>query len=245
MQTLLIVEDDETLAFGLQFSLQREGWSTVLAPTLAEARAILQTTAPDLILLDNQLPDGSGFDFCKEVRKSSHIPILFLTASDEEVHIVFGLEIGADDYITKPFRLQELISRIRAALRRAQLSPPQKEAAADQASFLAAEADRIRSGELTLSMLEQKVWLADEPLVLSPSEFKLLAYFMRHPLQVMTREILLERLWDSHGEFVDDNTLSVLIRRLREKIESDPSSPALIVTVRGSGYKWNERCERL
>lgn len=226
---ILSVEDDESLLFGISFALQREGWTVTSVSTLEEASSSMQSGAYDLLLLDNLLPDGRGIDFCRQVRQESEIPVIFLTASDEEVNIVHGLENGADDYITKPFRVQELISRIRAVLRRYEASV--KTAVSEAAPVLS-------SNGITVHLIERRVRIEDREIWVSPTEFMLLVTFMQQPKQVLTRQLILQKLWDSNGEFIDDNTLSVHIRRLREKIEPDPSSPTSIITVRGVGYKW-------
>ncbi|PYI51049.1 response regulator transcription factor [Paenibacillus flagellatus] len=235
MKTILFVEDDESLQYGVSFTLQREGWRVASARSIGEARERFRDGAFDLLLLDNRLPDGFGIDLCRDVRSRSTVPVIFLTASDEEVNIVLGLESGADDYITKPFRVQELVSRIRAAFRRADMH-------AGQAAAL--DGDTIRSGPVTVDLARHQVRLNGVETAVSPTEFKLLAALVRHPQQTLTRRVILERLWDAGGEFIDDNTLSVHIRRLREKIEPDPSAPVYIVTVRGVGYKWDARSER-
>lgn len=234
MKTILFVEDDESLQFGVTYTLQREGWKVVSARTVAEATALFQAGTYDLVLLDNRLPDGLGLEWCRTVRSRSIVPVIFLTASDEEVNIVLGLDSGADDYITKPFRVQELISRIRAALRRA-----------DMHAVRAGEpGGLLRSGAITIDLEKHKASLNGAEVYVSPTEFKLLATLIRHPQQTLTRRLILEKLWDVDGEFIDDNTLSVHIRRLREKIEADPSNPNYIVTVRGVGYRWNARSDQ-
>jgi DNA-binding response OmpR family regulator len=233
MKTILFVEDDESLQFGVSYTLQREGWKVESARTVAEATALFQAGTYDLVLLDNRLPDGLGLEWCRTVRSRSSVPVIFLTASDEEVNIVLGLDSGADDYITKPFRVQELISRIRAALRRA-----------DMHAARAADPDLLRTGAITIDLDKHKTTVNGAEVYVSPTEFKLLAALIRHPQQTLTRRIILEKLWDVDGEFIDDNTLSVHIRRLREKIEADPSNPDYIVTVRGVGYRWNARSDR-
>lgn len=173
---------------------------------------------------DVTLPDGTGFDVCKEVRAISTIPIIFLTASDQEISIVRGLDIGADDYITKPFKLNELLSRIKAILRRSL-----------QFSKAAAvlEANGIR-----IDTAERRVWKNGKSLDLPLVEYKLLCLFLQNPNHLLSRELILDRMWDGNGNFVDDNTLSVYIRRLRNKIEDTPNQPKFLLTERGIGYKW-------
>lgn len=158
------------------------------------------------------------------------MPIIFLTASDEEVNIVMGLDIGGDDYITKPFKLTELVSRIQALLRRAGLTDR--------------EQIELQSNDLTVKLLESRVWKGKQELEFTTAEYRLLCLFMRNPNIVLTREQILDRLWDHNGSFIDDNTLSVYVRRLRSKIEDDPEKPKLLLTVRGLGYRWNIMKER-
>lgn len=229
---ILSVEDDESLLFGISFALQREGWTVTSVSTLEGASTSLQSGVYDLVLLDNQLPDGRGIDFCRKVRHESGIPIIFLTASDEEVNIVQGLENGADDYITKPFRVQELISRIRAVLRRYEVGTTSRSGGVGESLPV------LISNGITVHLMERRVLVADREIFLSPTEFMLLITLMQHPRQILTRQLILQKLWDSNGEFIDDNTLSVHIRRLREKVEPNPSCPIHIITVRGVGYKW-------
>lgn len=229
MNRILLLEDDNSLIDGLQYTLEKNGFSLDIAKTTAQARDFLNSgTAYALLLLDVTLPDGTGFDICTQVRqRDSRIPIIFLTASDEEVNIIRGLDSGGDDYITKPFKLGELLSRIRALLRRASLSPQ------DEDSFL-------RCGDLSIDFIQRRVSLKNEILELTTAEYRLLSLLVRNANQVVPRSRILDELWDSGGSFVDDNTLSVYIRRLREKVETDPSHPVHLSTVRGFGYQWNE-----
>ncbi|MFW6269356.1 MAG: response regulator transcription factor [Bacillota bacterium] len=228
MTKILVVEDDTSLAQGISYALENENFVVLLAVNLKEARNIFENDKFALILLDVMLPDGNGFDFCKEIRKKSNIPLIFLTACDEEVNIVQGLELGGDDYITKPFRVRELISRINTNLRRVQNQ---------------SEKSKINSGDLTFYPSEQKLMKNGEELFLTPVENKLLTIFINNPLQVLSRNQILEKIWDINGDFIENNTLSVNIRRLREKIENDPSNPDYISTIRGRGYKWNQRSQ--
>lgn len=224
MRKILLVEDDMSLIDGLQYALQKNGFSADNARTLQEAFAFYYKNKYDLLLLDVTLPDGTGFELCREIRKSSTVPMIFLTASDEEVSIVMGLDMGGDDYITKPFKLNELISRINALLRRSAKSSK------DDAT--------IEANGIKLDMLERHVWKNGTVLDLTLAEYKLLCFFMQNPNRILTREIILNKLWDGSGNFVDDNTLSVYIRRLRSKIEDNPHSPQMLLTERGFGYKW-------
>jgi DNA-binding response OmpR family regulator len=224
MTRVLLIEDDEALARGIVFALENEGWAVNHASTLSKGARLLREHDFELLLLDVMLPDGNGFDLCRRLRSESAIPVIFLTACDEEVNVVQGLDLGGDDYVTKPFRVRELISRIRAVLRR-------KSAPAGEL--------HLRSGPVVLDLKRKQALKHGEQVPLSPLEFKLLQVLLENPLQVISREQILEKLWDVEGDFVDSNTLSVYIRRLREKIEKIPSDPQLIVTVRGFGYKWN------
>jgi two-component system, OmpR family, response regulator RegX3 len=225
MAAILLVEDDESLSSGLSFALDREGHAVTCAATKAEAERLLARQGFDLLVLDVMLPDGSGFDICASVRRRSRTPVIFLTARDEEVSIVRGLDLGADDYVAKPFRVRELTARIAAALRRA--SP--------------AEHGVIRAGPLSIDLAAARVHRGGEDVRLTAEEFRLLCLLATHPGQVLTRAAIMERLHDSEQSFVDDNTLSVYVRRLREKVEEDPAAPRLIVTVRGVGYRWDAR----
>lgn len=224
MNTILLVEDDEALAYGIEYSLKNEGFLVTRASSLSDARKEVNKNKFNLILLDVKLPDGSGFNFCWEIR-SLDIPIIFLTACDEEVNIVLGLDMGADDYITKPFRIRELISRIKAVLRRSQKKT-------DNSKILV-------SDDIKIYTLEGKVKKRDEEVLLTTSEYKLLLVLVKNANHILSRNMIIEKLWDIDGEFIDDNTLSVYIRRLREKIEDNPPAPKYIVTVRGVGYKWD------
>ncbi|MEK5029396.1 response regulator transcription factor [Paenibacillus sp. FSL M7-1046] len=224
MNSILLVEDDLSLIDGLEFSLQKNGFHVDIARTVKEALPIIERQCHDLLLLDLTLPDGSGFDICKKVRQSSAVPIIFLTASDEEVNVVMGLDIGGDDYIAKPFKLNELISRINALLRRSGLSHTQQTV--------------LQSNGVTVRLLETCVFKDDREIELTPAEYRLLCLLMQHPNAVLPREMLLDKLWDNNGSFIDDNTLSVYVRRLRSKTEDDPENPQFLLTARGLGYKW-------
>lgn len=225
MNSVLLVEDDTGLAFGIEYTLKNEGFEVVLAVNLAEARKAFQINKFDIILLDVKLPDGSGYDFCKEVRMNSKIAIIFLTSYDDEANVVMGLDLGADDYISKPIRIKELISRIKAVLRR-------NGKGIDGAKI-------IKSGDVEVNILQGRVKKGGQDVILTAAEYKLLLTLIQHSEQILSRNTILQNLWDTEGEFVDDNTLSVYIRRLREKIEDDPSAPVYILTLRGIGYKWN------
>lgn len=226
MARLLLLEDDQSLIDGLVYALTKEGFVLDVAMTVREARAQLAVQAYDLLLLDQTLPDGSGLALCEEVRAGGNaVPIIFLTAMDEEIQVIRALDAGGDDYITKPFKLGELCSRIRAQLRRSGMLRQQEQEPVSEGTV------RIEGG---------RAYREEEPLELTATELRLLACFLRNRGQVLTREQLLAALWDEDANFVDDNTLSVYIRRLREKVERDPSSPQHLRTVRGLGYEWRE-----
>lgn len=225
---ILLVEDDLSLLDGLVYSLEKNHFIVTVARTVREAVTLYAAGSYDLILLDLTLPDGLGFQVCTYVRERSSVPIIFLTASDEEVNIVKGLDIGGDDYITKPFKLNELISRIKALLRRAGMSTQDSGAV-------------LQSNGITIKYLENQVTCNGETLELIGNEYKLLSLFMQNPNIVLSRQMILDRLWDDKGNFVDDNTLSVYVRRLRNKIEDNPDHPSKIITVRGVGYQWKVR----
>lgn len=225
MKQILLIEDDLSLINGLSFAIQKQGYTITIARTSAETDALWEEGKYDLLILDVSLPDGSGFDICRKIRKTSKVPILFLTAADEETDIIMGLDIGGDDYITKPFKLAVLLSRINALLRRS-------------SNFNETETE-LSSNGITVQRLKGKVYKDDKELELTASEYKLLCFFMENPDIVLSPEQILSRLWDCSENFVDNNTLTVYIRRLRTKIEENPSSPQRIVTVRRMGYKWN------
>lgn len=229
MHTLLLLEDDISLIDGLEYSLQKNGFDIEITRTIKEAKEALGSgKLYDLLLLDVTLPDGSGFEICEGLRKAgSQIPIIFLTASDEETSIIRGLDGGADDYITKPFKLGELCSRIRALLRRSGMKSN-------------SGTRYLLSDDLKIDLLQRKVFLNGRALELTGAEYRLLCVLIENRGQILTRSQLLDRLWDGNGNYVDDNTLSVYVRRLREKIEKYPSHPEHLLTIRGFGYQWKE-----
>ena len=229
MSKILLLEDDISLVDGLKYSLKKNGFETEIVRTVSEAlNSIGNIGKYDLLILDVTLPDGTGFDVCEAVRRQGQqVPIIFLTASDEEVNIIRGLDSGGDDYITKPFRLGELCSRIRALLRRAGVSN-------------AGNTTVIECGDITVDLLGSRALLNGKNLELTSAEYRLLCLLVRNVNRIVTREIILSELWDEAGNFVDNNTLSVYVRRLREKVETDPSHPRHLITVRGFGYQWKE-----
>ncbi|MGE9213712.1 MULTISPECIES: response regulator transcription factor [Exiguobacterium] len=221
---ILIVEDDRTIASGLQYSLEQEQFTTTLCQNATDATRVIeqQLHTIDLCLFDLSLPDGSGYDLCRLVKQKQDTPVIFLTAFDDEVNVVMGLDMGADDYITKPFRVRELISRIHSVLRRyhKQVSSPV-----------------LTIGSVEINTQDAKVKKDGSEILLTALEYRLLLIFGKHTGQVLSRTQLLDQIWDMGGDFVNDNTLTVYIKRLREKLEDDPQRPTLIKTVRGIGYK--------
>ena len=225
MSKILLLEDDLNLINGLSFVFKKQGFELSIARTLKEAEGMWKDGKYDLLILDVSLPDGCGFEFCKKVRLTSKVPIIFLTASDEETSIIMGLDIGGDDYITKPFKLGVFVSRINALLRRAN-------------SFQAMDTE-LQSNGIKVLLLQGQVFKNGVLLDLTAVEYKLLCLFMRNPNMVLTKEQILDKLWDCDGNYIDSSTLTVYMRRLRMKIEDNPSEPQMLRTVRGMGYKWN------
>jgi two-component system response regulator VicR len=223
MLSILFVEDDATIAMGVEYSLKQDGFQVSLAYRLEEARDLLKRQPFDLVLLDLGLPDGSGYALCKEIRAAGDTPIIILSARDEEASIVLGLDLGADDYITKPFRLRELISRMKAVLRRR--GPVE---AGDRT---------LACGDVQVFTQQAKVHKNGREVLLTALEYRLLLTLVLNQGRVLTRSQILGSIWDVDEDFVNDNTLTVYIKRLREKLEDDPQNPALIKTVRGLGYQ--------
>ena len=226
MTKILLVEDDGQIASYLGELLRAEGFDTQIAGSKKEAGESLLAQAFDLVLLDVSLPDGNGFSVCAEIKREYEIPVIFLTASGDEYSVVAGLDMGADDYIAKPFRPRELISRIRSVLRRCK------------------KEQRILScGDLRVNVSSATVTKGEKELFLSALEYRLLLLLLQNKGQILTRNQLLEEIWDASGEYVNDNTLSVYMKRLREKIEENPQSPRLLHTIRGIGYRMEDRTE--
>ena len=225
---ILLVEDDKAIASGLAYSLNEEGYDTRTCGTVREAREALQQGGFGLCLLDLSLPDGSGYDLCRIAKETGDIPVIFLTACDDEVNVVMGLDLGADDYITKPFRVRELLSRIKSVLRRYAGSVP------------GTQKHVFQYGNIRVHTLEAKVYKDGKEILLTALEYRLLLTFINNAGKVLSRAQLLEGIWDVAGNFVNDNTLTVYIKRLRDKLEDDPQNPAFIQTVRGLGYRAGE-----
>jgi len=225
--TVLVVEDDVIILEGLKISLEQEGYTVVYASTVKTALEIVHTNKEiNICPLDVMLPDGDGYQICKEIRKTSQIPILFLTACDDEVHTVLALEQGADDYISKPFRIRELLARMKAILRRSGASGDESRQ----------EQSLIMVGDNQVNIQSAKVFRNGEEIVLTAMEYKLLLIFIQNRGQVLSRQQILNNIWDAAGDFVNDNTLTVYIKRLRSKL-GDLEDCKLIATVRGMGYR--------
>lgn len=227
MKHIFFVEDDPSLINGLSFALKKQGYELTIARTCSEAEQLWTNGTYDLMILDVTLPDGSGFDLCQKIRASSRVPILFLTAAGEEMDIIMGLDIGGDDYMTKPFKLAVFLSRVNALLRRSENFSQMQPGA------------ELNSNGIRIELLKQKVTKNGIALDLTASEYKLLCLFMENPGIVLSPEQILSHLWDCEEKYIDNSSLTVYIRRLRTKIEEDPANPQKIVTVRRMGYKWN------
>lgn len=225
MKRIFFVEDDASLRSGLTFALEKQGYAVTAAATRAEAETLWQAGAFDLVILDVSLPDGSGYDLCHKIRRTSQVPLIFLTAADEETEVIMGLDLGGDDYITKPFKLAVFFSRVNALLRRSARFPETSR--------------QLVSGGVTVDLLQQMVTRNGSPVDLTATEYKLLCFLMENPGQVLSADQILGRLWDCEERYIDSSTLTVYIRRLRTKIEEDPAHPQKILTVRGMGYKWS------
>ena len=231
---IFLLEDDTGISMGLKYSLEKEGYEVTHASSVKEANDMFQKDTFALAILDINLPDGSGIDVCKKIKETEDVPVIFLTAYDDEVNVVMGLEIGADDYICKPFRVKELMARIKTVLRRAGKTQ------------MAVSDPEIHIGNVIIRLNEAKVLkMTDQDsgkmtdLELTAMEYKLLLVLCQNRGKVLSRSQILEEMWDVRGDFVNDNTLTVYIKRLRDKIEDDPTNPTVIKTVRGLGYLVN------
>ena len=222
MDKILIVEDSVELSDVLCRNLREEGFTVAAASCLAQARKILESGI-DLCLLDLNLPDGDGFAFCRYLSENTAIPVILLTVRDGAEDMIQGLSLGADDYVTKPFRMDVLVSRIRALLRRVRNRKP--------------EEDNLYCGDVCINKKASRVYKKDCPVELTPNEYQLLLLLLEHKNQTITREQILENLWDVDGKYVNDNTLTTLVKRLRQKVEDRPQMPKMLLTVRGFGYK--------
>lgn len=223
MPRILIVEDDVDIVENLSILLQDEGYSVCQAYDVESALKILRTESIDLVLLDITLPDGNGYSVCTTVKRSTNAPVIFLTAMTDEASIITGFQLGADDYITKPFKSMELICRVRNALRKSGKVP-----------------SVFQVDDLHVDASKAVVTKAGLEIILSALEYRLLLVFLNHFGETLSRNDLLHEIWDIAGDYVNDNTLTVYIKRLRDKIETDPSNPVILKTVRGMGYKVGE-----
>ena len=224
MKKVLLVEDNETIVMGLKYYLEQEGLLVEVARDLTQARELLKEKLFHLILLDITLPDGNGLEMCKEIKENKDIPVIFLTAKDEENDVVQGLDLGADDYVIKPFRNRELLSRIHTVLRR-------YDKATEKSTY-------IRYKDITIDVNSSKVYKESQEIVLTALEYKILYMLFANQNILITREQILEKIWDIAGNFVNDNTLTVYIKRIREKIGD--TSAEYIKTIRGIGYRVGE-----
>lgn len=223
----LVLEDDSTIGYGIKYSLNQEGFEVLLCTDCKAAIELIDDSVQniDFAILDLTLPDGNGYDICKRIKSQADIPVIFLTACDEEVNVVMGLDMGADDYITKPFRVRELISRIKSIIRRYERS--------SNAGF----GNRLQIKDITVDFGAGKVYKEGRELTLTALEYRLFLTLLNNRGQILSRNQLLAGIWDVSGDYVNDNTLTVYIKRLREKLETD--SDELIETVRGRGYRLN------
>lgn len=220
--TLLLVEDDKTILDGLKFCLTKENFDIKTAPNGREALKELDNNKIDLLILDINLPDINGIELYKKIKNAKDIPTIFLTANDLETTVVEALDTGADDYITKPFKTRELISRINSVLRRV---------------YKKENSNKLEIKNIKINLNEATVYKDNEKIFLTALEYKILLILFMHPSRVFTRESILAEIWDTEEEYVNDNTLTVYIKRIREKLEDDPTNPKIIMTVRGLGYK--------
>ena len=218
---VFLLEDDAAIGMGLSYALENEGYKTTLTKTVSEALKLVEEKEFSLYILDLTLPDGSGYDVCKAIRQKTDAPVLFLTAYDDEVNVVMGLELGADDYISKPFRIKELLARMKSVLRRCKIDNPY---------------GCVRIKNLEIRTGEAKVFKDGKEIILTAMEYRLLLILLNNRGHILSRTALLENIWDVAGDFVNDNTLTVYIKRLRDKIEDEPENPSIIRTVRGMGY---------
>lgn len=219
---ILILEDDFAIAMGLEYSLKNEGYAVTVCNTVAQAKEEIEKNKFSLYILDLTLPDGNGYDVCKLIKSQGDLPVIFLTAFDDEVNVVMGLELGADDYISKPFRIKELLARIKSVLRRYTND---------------SNDGKIQIKNIKINTNEARVFKNGKEIVLTAMEYRLLLILINNRGKILSRNQLLEEIWDVSGDFVNDNTLTVYIKRLRDKIEDEPDNPQIVKTVRGMGYR--------
>ncbi|HET7653293.1 MAG TPA: response regulator transcription factor [Acidimicrobiales bacterium] len=233
--SVLVVEDEESFVDALTVGLTREGFRVTVARDGAEALALFDGSGADLVLLDVMLPKLSGIDVCREIRTKSRVPIIMVTARSSEIDTVVGLEVGADDYVSKPYRLRELVARMRAVLRRAAAAASAAES--DGGGDVVDDAGALEVGDVRLDPVRHEVTVRGAEVALPLKEFELLELLLENAGRVLTRDTLIDRVWGSH--YVGDTkTLDVHVKRLRKKIEEDPSQPTRITTIRGLGYRY-------
>lgn len=223
MKRIMLVEDDKTIVLGLEYFLKQEGYDVIVCYDVKSALKVIDTQKYDMAILDLSLPDGNGYDVCAAIRQKDNIPVIFLTACDEEVNVVMGFDIGADDYVTKPFRVRELLSRIKSIFNRVGRGEKNKK--------------EIKIHNVTINTATCKVMKNNDEVMLTALEYRLFLTLVNNEGQILTRNQLLEGIWDIDENFVNDNTLTVYIKRLRDKIEDDSQNPKIINTVRGIGYR--------
>ncbi|GMQ65295.1 response regulator transcription factor [Vallitalea maricola] len=228
MKKIMLVEDDNSLAYGIHIALKSNNYNVIISKTISDGKKMVSNELFDLVILDIDLPDGSGYELCKYIRNRSDVPIIFLTGLNEEINIVTGLDMGADDYITKPFKLSVLISRMNAVFRRI-----------DKKSYT-----RFISGDIQFYLNEARLTKNNEDISISITEYKLLKLLMENALTIITKEQILSNVWDVNENYVDENTIAVNIKRIRSKIEEDRTKPKYIKTIRGLGYTWDLRCDK-
>lgn len=229
MKSILLLEDEESVNRGITFTLQKDGYTVYSCFNVREAELIFQKDRPQLIICDISLPDGCGLDFVRRVRKMSKVHIICLTALDQEIDQVMGYEAGADDYMTKPFSLSVLTLKVGAYFMK-----QDKESS-----------DLLETGSIRVNLQEMRVWVHDREISFTKNEWKMLLLFLEHPKQLLSKNQMLQKLFDLEGDFVEENTIAVNIRRLREKIEPDTSKPEYIKNIRGIGYIWDKECYRV
>lgn len=228
MKKIMLVEDDNSLAYGIHIALKSNNYNVIISKTISDGKKKVSNEIFDLVILDIDLPDGSGYELCKYIRNRSDVPIIFLTGLSEEINVVTGLDMGADDYITKPFKLSVLISRMNAIFRRI-----------DKKSYT-----RFISGDIKFYLNEARLTNNNKDISISITEYKLLKLLMENALTIITKEQILSSVWDVNENYVDENTIAVNIKRIRSKIEEDRTKPKYIKTIRGLGYTWDLRCDK-
>ncbi|WP_195940390.1 response regulator transcription factor [Romboutsia sp. 1001713B170131_170501_G6] len=228
MRNILLLEDDEALNEGISFMLKKEGYNVFTSYNIKEAKTYFYSNKIDLIISDINLPDGDGLSFCEEIRKNSNVLILFLSALDQEFNIINGYNVGADDYITKPFSLMIFMAKVNSLIKRIKDNE-------SSSQYIVCE-------DIKFNLKDIKIIKNNEEIVLTKNEYKLLKYMMENSMQILTKEQLLECIWEQDGQFVYDNAVAVNIKRLREKVENNTSSPIYIKTIRGVGYMWAKEC---